>query len=135
MFTEYQQVIIDTANAKAIDGPAGTRLPTMFAFHEYVARPGGGLMSMGPNFVEMFENGAVTAHDIINGGTLQKYGVKVLAQDKLVINTQTEPWSKWSSPIRSSSRRSYGPDRSRLVQAGTTPQTSALRHRPARAGR
>ncbi|MBX9825439.1 MAG: hypothetical protein K2Y27_10635 [Xanthobacteraceae bacterium] len=90
MITEYQQVIIDTANAKSIAGPAGARLPTMFAFREYVARQGGGLMSMGPNFIEMFENAAVTAHGILSGMPLQRYGVKAVTQEKLVINTLTE---------------------------------------------
>jgi putative ABC transport system substrate-binding protein len=57
LVTTEQEVIITTAFDK--------KLPTMFAFREYVEN--GGLMSIGPDFSAMFVTAATNVHDFLSG--------------------------------------------------------------------
>jgi ABC-type uncharacterized transport system substrate-binding protein len=81
LITAEQEVIITTAFNK--------KLPTMFAFREYVEN--GGLMSIGPDFSTMFETAATDVHNFLSGVHLEKIrSHRAALAHTLVINTITQ---------------------------------------------
>jgi ABC-type uncharacterized transport system substrate-binding protein len=65
----------------------GARLPTMFAFREYVEA--GGLMSYGPNFPDLFRRAAEYVDKILRGAKPSDLPVKQPTKFDLVINLTT----------------------------------------------
>jgi len=77
-----------TTNRRRITTLAlGARLPTMFAFREYVEA--GGLMSYGPNFPDLFRRAAEYVDKILRGAKPSDLPVEQPTKFDLVINSTT----------------------------------------------
>ena len=65
----------------------GARLPTIFAFREYI--DAGGLLSYGPNFTDLFRRAADLVNKILRGTKPADIPVEQPTKFDLVINLKT----------------------------------------------
>jgi putative tryptophan/tyrosine transport system substrate-binding protein len=63
------------------------RMPAMYEFREFVSA--GGLLSYGPNLMEMFRRSATYADRILNGATPSDIPIERPTNFELVINLKT----------------------------------------------
>jgi putative tryptophan/tyrosine transport system substrate-binding protein len=84
---QLDDVLLTTHRARLLELTAQHRLPAVYGFREFV--DGGGLMSYGVNFPDMYRRGARYVDKILNGAQPADLPVEQPTKFELVINLKT----------------------------------------------